>query len=65
MKEFIKSNRKTIINTLIIVVFFLPVIINLYLILLGSTISRSQVMALVSLFGVDSLLLGAYQVTEL
>ena len=65
MKEFIKSNRKTIINTLIIVVFFLPVIINLYLILLGSTISRSQVMALVSLFGVGSLLLGAYQVTEL
>lgn len=65
MKEFIENNRKIIINASIIVVFFLPVVINLYLILLGFTISREQVMALAGLFGVGSLLMGIYQVAEL
>lgn len=65
MEKFIKNNRKTIISTLIIVIFFLPVTINLYSILLGSTISNNQVIASFFLFGIGVLLLWTYQIEEL
>lgn len=37
MKNIIKNNSKTIINTLIFIVFILPIIVILYLVLFGFT----------------------------
>lgn len=65
MEKFIKNNRKTIISTLIIIVFFLPVTINLYSVLLSSTISDNQITASFFLFGIGVLLLWTYQIKEL
>lgn len=65
MKEFIKNKRQTIIDTLIIIVFFLPVTINLYSILLGSTIGDNQFSASFFLFGIGVLLLWTYRIEEL
>lgn len=44
--DFIKNNKKTVINTLIFVVFLLPVIVALYLTLFNFTFNANQANAL-------------------
>ena len=55
--DFIKNNKKTVINTLIFVVFFLPVVVSLYLVLFNFTFNASQANALLFMFCLGSMLL--------
>lgn len=55
--DFIKNNKKTVINTLIFIVFFLPVVVSLYLVLFGFTFNANQANALFSMFCLGSILL--------
>ncbi len=45
MKDIIKNNGNTIINILIFIVFILPLIIILYLVLLGFTPTSYQILS--------------------
>ena len=65
MKEFIENNSKAIINTLIVVIFFLPVIISLYLILLNFTFNSGQINSLFSMFFIGLALLFIANMPEL
>lgn len=65
MKEFIENNFKVIANTLIFVVFFLPIIISLYLVLFNFTFSDSQVGALFYMFWIGLVVLFIANMPEL
>ena len=55
--DFIKNNKKTVINTLIFVVFLLPVVVALYLKLFNFTFNTNQANALFLMFCLGSILL--------
>lgn len=55
--DFIKNNKKTVINTLIFVVFLLPVVVSLYLTLFNFTFNAGQANALFSMFCLGLMLL--------
>lgn len=55
--DFIKNNKKTVINTLIFVVFLLPVIVALYLVLFNFTFNANQANALLLMFCLGLMLL--------
>lgn len=55
--DFIKNNKKTILNTLIVVVFFLPVVVSLYLVLFNFTFNANQANSLLLMFCVGLTLL--------
>lgn len=65
MKHFIENNIRTIINIVIIVLFILPAIVALYLIILGVSLNVNQAIALISLFSIGCLALGAFQLTDI
>lgn len=57
MRDFIHYNRRTIVNILIFIFFFLPVIIALYLALFNFKFSSEQINSLICLFGIGICLL--------
>lgn len=65
MKDFIENNGKTIINILIFIVFFLPVVITLYSALLGSVLNTGQILAVATLFGIGALALSITSISDI
>ena len=65
MKDFIYDNRRTIVNILIFIFFFLPVIIALYLALFNFKFSSEQINSLLCIFGISLPLLLINNIPEL
>lgn len=63
--DFIKNNKKAVINTLIFVVFLLPVVISLYLVLFNFTFNANQANALLFMFCLGSILLPIANLPEI
>lgn len=65
MRDFIHYNRRTIVNILIFIFFFLPVIIALYLALFNFKFSGDQISSLLCMFGISLPLLLINNMPEL
>ena len=65
MRNFIENNSKAIINTIIVIIFFLPIIISLYLILLNFTFNTGQINSLFAMFSIGLVLLFIANMPEL
>lgn len=57
MRNFIENNSKAIINTIIVIIFFLPIIISLYLILFNFAFNTGQINSLFVMFSIGLVLL--------
>lgn len=65
MRNFIKNNSKAIINTIIVIIFFLPIIISLYLILFNFAFNTGQINSLFAMFSIGLVILFITNMPEL
>ena len=65
MRDFIHYNRRTIVNILIFIFFFLPIIISLYLALFNFAFNADQINSLFSMFCIGLILLFIANMPEL
>ena len=65
MRNFIENNSKAIINTIIVIIFFLPTIISLYLILFNFAFNTGQINSLLAMFSIGLVLLFIANMPEL
>ena len=65
MRNFIENNSKAIINTIIVIIFFLPIIISLYLILFNFAFNTGQINSLFAMFSIGLVLLFIANMSEL
>ena len=65
MRNFIENNSKAIINTIIVIIFFLPIIISLYLILFNFAFDTGQINSLFAMFSIGLVILLIANMPEL
>lgn len=65
MRNFIENNSKAIINTIIVIIFFLPIIISLYLILFNFAFNTGQINSLFAMFSIGLVILLIANMPEL